>query len=335
MGKCFSFSRLFFIAFASTLIVSTGFAAVPASYKGKPYKGTPRAIPGVVFWADFDIGGGAKSSIQDNVWYADNTDNGDWKQVKGFRAGDGDSDHPVVYGTNEGWVDTRAEDKSIFPSADSAKSYFYIGCSHPNDWYSVTVDVKNAGVYKLSSTWATEWVQSINFHLEFNYVKTPIDINGVKTEVVDLGNTPQPEWHTWKRFDNFGKVTLEKGVQVLRWCNHKSHLNNCYLQFDADFVEILPNFWSSSPTALEQVLTIYPASGKSLKNIQYTICEPGQTSLNIYDCSGKVVKAVFNRNLSAGKYNEQLDLSNITNGAYFINLNNNNKRSIAKINYVR
>jgi hypothetical protein len=336
MGQRFSFSRLCLITLANVVFVTASFAAVPANYKGKPWKGTPRAVPGKVFFAEFDVGGGAQSSINGNVWYADNTDKGPAAcgGVNSYRADDGDNMHPVVYQTNVGNVD-KYEDGSVFPSAENPEGYYYVGCSHPNDWYSVTINVKYKGTYWLSSTWATEAPQTINFHLEFNDVKTPIDINGTKTEVVDLGHTPLPEWHTWKKFEKFGKVTLDTGVQVLKWVNHKSHLNNSYLQFDIDNVEILPSLKTSSPNALAQVLAISSAANTNLKNVQYSVREPGQTSMAVYDCAGRAIMQVFNQNVSAGKHVQTLNLTGVTNGVYFLHLTSNNQSSVTRFQYTR
>jgi hypothetical protein len=328
MGKCFSFSRLWYGAVSCIAIVSIGFAEIPAGYPGKPYKDKAQEVPGRVLWSYYDNGGPA------GVFKCDNTGEGKVGGCSvGFRSDDGGSSHPGIYQTNtkNTFDDPTGLDKytdgTPYPSAETPAASWYIGASHASDWYSTTIHVKYKGTYSLSSTYAEQAGVNIAYTLY---------INGAEKVKVNLTHTGS--YHDWNKYDKFKTIDLDTGLWVLKCLLDREHLNNDYLLFEPTFeipTAIVPFFPSNSPTALEQVLSIYPASGKSLKNVQYTICEPGQTSLNIYDCSGKVVKAVFNRNLSAGKYNEQLDLSNITNGAYFINLSNNNKRSVAKINYVR
>jgi hypothetical protein len=335
MGQRFSFSRLCLITLAGAIMVTSTFAGVPASYKGKPYKG-PKEIPGRIFWAlDYDIGG---QGVSWNLWTTG--EEGKGGTFVGARSSDGESSHMGVYQTNtpnkeyasgaDNW-----EDGTPFPSKDSTNAYYYVGCNHEADWYCVTINVKYKGVYWLSSAYAQEAGDNVVFKLGINDVYQKVTMGGKESETVDVGPTPAPQWHTWKKFDKFGTIALDTGVQVLKFYYAIHHINNCYLDFSPKEVEIAPNFKTSSPTELSRYLTITPTSSNTLKNIEYSIGEAGFTTMGIYDCAGREIMPILNQNVSAGRHNQALNLTNVTNGVYFIRLTNNNQNSITKLQYTR
>jgi hypothetical protein len=321
MGKCISISRLCFIALSSVVLVSTSFAEIPAGYAGKPYKGQAQEIPGKVLWTYYDIG-------KDGVWKCDNT--GESKVggcSVGFRSDDGQSSHPGIYQTNtKNTFDDPKDfyvDGSVYPSKEEPTSSWYIGCSHATDWYCMTVHVQFKGSYWLSSTYAEEPGVSVAYTLS---------INGAEKAKINLG--PTGGFHTWKTFPKFKSIDLDTGLWVLKCYLDNAHLNNDYILFETNVVEVLPGYRTSSPTAFSNLLTISPTSNENLKNVQYTISMPGQTSMSLYDCAGREVKSVMNANRGVGTYNQMLDMSNIMNGTYFVYLKNNALKSVTKINYV-
>jgi hypothetical protein len=128
-------------------------ADVPAGYKGMPYKGTPTPIPGRVNLADYDLGG---TNISYNTNHtAPATSAPDYRTDK--------ADAALIYVTSEvgGIPNNPVPDKytagpmkgGFYPGG--GKKDYYIGATHPNDWVNVTVDVKTAGTYMLSSTWSS------------------------------------------------------------------------------------------------------------------------------------------------------------------------------------
>ena len=194
-------------------------ADIPAGYKGTPYLGTPRAIPGRIDFEDYDMGG------LNVAWKSDD------KAGQGVapgstaanRADDGEKEHPAFYITNSnpGEID-KLPDGSLYPSAESPKS-IYIGAAHATDYANVTVNVAKAGTYWLSAHFASQPDQ-IKCHVSFNGVN--------KTPGLTLAGTK--DYHAWRFYKNFAKVDLEAGVQVMQFMLDSYHLNWDYISFSSD-----------------------------------------------------------------------------------------------------
>lgn len=192
---------------ASTTWVSLGAAAVPASYKGTPYKGTAQAIPGRIEFENVDLGG---FGVAYDVDHHENTASG-----KDYRPGE---DIPQISRTNTGEFMDKRPDMSLYPSAAKPQEH-YIGWAHAGDWVKLTVDVKQAGTYKVSSTFASD-PDEIRFDMHFN--------DGTLPGVIELEGTK--DFHVWKEYRDFATVELEAGLQVLQFSLEIEHLQYDYLE---------------------------------------------------------------------------------------------------------
>ena len=85
----------------------------------------------------------------------------------------------------------------------------------------VTVDVKKAGRYRMSSTFAADPAM-ISFDVAFN---------GVDKGTYVLPGTSNV--HVWRRFDDIGTIELDAGLQVLQFTAKVLHLQEDYLEFTA------------------------------------------------------------------------------------------------------
>lgn len=210
-------------ALSAALLLSAfaclGNADVPATYKGKPYGGVPRSIPGRIDFEDYDLGG------VNVAWKSD--DKAGQAVAPGStaanRAQDGETDHPAFWITNNnpGEVDKFA-DGTLYPEGGDHKS-IYIGAAHASDYANVTVNVEKAGTYWLSSHFASQ-PNEIKFHVSFNGVS--------KTGTVTLPGTN--DYHAWKYYRNFAHVQLDAGVQVMQFYLDSYHLNWDYLALSSD-----------------------------------------------------------------------------------------------------
>jgi hypothetical protein len=200
----------------SALLAVPSSADIPAGYKGTPFGGTPRAIPGRIDFEDYDLGG------LNVTWKTDNKAGAAGSNAAG-RADDGEKDHPAFYttNTNPGEVD-KLPDNTLYPSDASPKSV-YIGATHASDWANVTVNVAQAGTYWLSTHYGGE-NGTYKFSVRFNGVN--------KTGSVSLAGTNN--YHNWKPYRNFAKVELEAGVQVMQYMVESQHINWDYLFFSTD-----------------------------------------------------------------------------------------------------
>lgn len=194
-------------------------AAIPAGYTGTPFGGTPRAIPGRIDFEDFDEGG-------ENVAWDVDDHTGNFGEggcaANGYREGI----HPQLCQTN-----TNPNELDIFSSgpmmgtkypSEATPQSIYIGYTHGVDWVKITVDVKQAGTYKLSSTWASEAAGAgvINPEISFN------DVVKATPALPGTGG-----YHNWVAFPDWATFELEAGVQVLKFLAKTQHLNYDYLQF--------------------------------------------------------------------------------------------------------
>src|SRR6516225_5599483 len=159
------------VAAAAVSILTLAGAAradIPAGYKGTPYKGAPMTIPGRINLADYDLGG---TNVSYNCNHtAPPTSAPDYRTDK--------ADAALIYVTSEvgGIPNNPVPDRysagpltGMFYPGGGRKDY-YIGATHPGDWVNVTVDVKTAGTYMLSSTWSSgaTATEGIDYKIFFN-----------------------------------------------------------------------------------------------------------------------------------------------------------------------
>lgn len=216
-------------------------AAVPADYAGTPFdpavvggvgiipatvEAGPFPVPGRIDLVNYDMGGEGVG-FHSEAHYT--TKDGD-----GYR-----TDRPTatmcltLQSKPDVWYDTSAaQDGMFYPT--SAVSDFYIGSIHPNDWFNYTVDVKTAGTYKLSSSFATgngpPGGEGGDGQMELI-----IFVNGVqqadwKATFPDFEN--KANFHNWKAYPDFAMLTLDAGLQVIKIQAPFKHLNLDYVELE-------------------------------------------------------------------------------------------------------
>jgi MYXO-CTERM domain-containing protein len=216
-------------------------ADIPAGYKGTPFdpakaggagiipttvKAGPYAVPGRVDLVNYDLGG-------DGVGYHSEahytTKDGD-----GYR-----TDRPTTTlcltlpSKPDLWYDTSAAlDGKAYP-AEGQKD-FYIGSIHPNDWFNYTVDVKTAGMYSVSSTFATgngpPGGEGGDGSMEIIFFVNNTKVADWKAGFPDYQN--KANFHLWKAYPNIATIPLQAGLQVIKIQMPDKHLNLDYLQLD-------------------------------------------------------------------------------------------------------
>jgi hypothetical protein len=94
---------------------------------------------------------------------------------------------------------------------------------------------------------------------------------------------------------------------------------------------------SGSDYLLPSELSIAQKStiSKTTLLLNYAIPDNGELTLSIYDASGKLVKSFKRRNLSAGYYEEKIDLRDLSAGIYFVLLRQNTNQVVQKIVIVK
>jgi hypothetical protein len=303
---------------AMTLFLTLGNADVPATYKGKPYGGTPRSLPGRIEFEDYDLGG------VNVAWKCDNKAGAAGSSAAG-RGEDGETQHPAFYMTNKNATEApdAFADKSLYPSAAQPSSV-YIGATHASDWANVTVDVKKAGTYWVSSTFASDETQ-IKFHLSFNGVN--------KSGMVAFPSVKN--FHEWKKFNDCAKVVLDSGVQVMQFYIDNAHLNWDYLYFSQDSGAATgiggKGIRASGNNTLAAVL--FAAGDRS--TLGFSLPDAGQTRISLFDVGGREMKSLLNRRMPAGKHSMNVDLTDAPEGVYFLRIGQNGIVSSTKVQVTR
>jgi hypothetical protein len=197
----------------------------PADYKGTPYKGVAQVIPGRVELENFDEGA---LNVTFGTQHHDEPCSG-----QDYRTGP----RPNICVTNGAPTEQdKFVDGKRYPA--EGKESYYMGYARPGDWVKCTVNVKKAGVYRVNTTAANE-TKKMTFSLYFNDVK--------KAEVTADGTG---SYHIWKLHENICTVTLDAGLQVLKFqLNSEPHMNYDYLEFVFDEKASAAPDASATPTA--------------------------------------------------------------------------------------
>jgi MYXO-CTERM domain-containing protein len=231
-------SRLFsppLIAAVVGLLPGAARAAVPTGYKGTPYMGTPQSIPGRVELANLDVGGEGVSYHADHRRI--NAVAEGYSPLSGDDYRPTELDLPDICRTNtKPPPDTWDKAGGLpYPSA-ALEHWYYIGLAHAVDWVKVTVNVKKAGKYWVSSNWASPNT-NMHYAIYFNDGSMPAaagdtHLDGTLKADVNLG-MGTGDYHIWKSYPHFAMVDLSEGVQVMTFHLRTDHLQYGFLQFDS------------------------------------------------------------------------------------------------------
>jgi hypothetical protein len=306
---------------AGFLLVSFVNAAIPSGYTGKPYPSgsAPRELNGRINFKDYDLGGLNVSFYADDK-AGDGTAQG---STAAGRDNDGDASHPAFWATydNPGDLDSLYLNGTSYPhgvrypsATDTSIHDYYIGASHPNSWNKWTVHVSKAGKYWISSIWAAS-NSSIDFTISF--------LNGTnvtKTPTIHFDNNSYVSYHSWRPFNDFVSVQLDSGVQVMYFQNASYHLNQDFLFFAADsgqFTTALEHPVSKAIDKSHLGLSI----SKGL--ITFSIPDAGMTKVSIFDCLGREIAKILDRNLNAGAHTSAFSEAALRQGVYFMHVTHN------------
>lgn len=227
------------LAFAAIVWAFPAAGAIPAGYTGTPYQGTAQSIPGRVELANLDEGGLNVAFFADHR--RDNAVAEGYSPISGDDHRPGNLALPNICKTNRA-LETPGtgsedfwEDGKRYPSDDKPYEY-YMGYAHTVDWVRVTVNVKQAGTYNVSSNWACANPEC-GLSLWFNDGASNADnpdrpLDGEnKSGVVKIQGTN--DYHKWRAYPSFAQVELTAGEQLMTFnVEVADHLQYGFLQFD-------------------------------------------------------------------------------------------------------
>jgi hypothetical protein len=204
---------------AMTAVVSVfAFCAAKAgfleSYKGTPfhdsrYSGGPQKIPGTVYCAYYDLGG-------EGVAYHDsdakNSGSGGLNPLDGtylneFRKDEGVDISYTKFPDHGDQIDNNPYEKVTPP-----KGLLYVGWTEPGEWFNITVEAANAGLYTADLLYTSNRGGTIS-----------VDVNGEPaTGPLTIESTSNPaetvawrQWHHWNIAPALVKLKLPAGKSVL------------------------------------------------------------------------------------------------------------------------
>jgi hypothetical protein len=289
--------------------ISVSSAEIPAGYAGTPFPpgSAPRELLGRINFTDFDVGAINVS------WYAEDAWDGAPSRNKvGVTIG------PAFFATNGNTTDrdTFYAGSAMWPNGvrypdpvDTSVQDVYIGASHPSNFTKWTVHVSKAGKYWISSHWSA---------MDANFIFTISLLNGTKTATTGQITIPSvtQSYHAWRRYTDFASIQADTGVQVLYFQNGSMHLNQDYLYFSADPTGIMQ-------PSLKPAKAASPAISISQNTVRFTLKDAGMTKVSVFDCLGREIGLVLNKNLAAGDYSVALNEASLKQGVYFLHIQHN------------
>jgi Carbohydrate binding module (family 6) len=186
-------------------------AAIPADYKGKPWKDKPQEIPGKVWGAYYDVGGnGVAYNNKDTKNHGSGELNRGPEEKNNFRKDEGIS---ISYtkAAFDKWQDGKLLDIDEY----------YVGWTSTGESVNYTVDVKEAGTYVVNMK-ASANNDNTEVSLAVNSTQTTGPIKVEKTGY----------YHTWHMYNNIAELKLDKGLNVVTFKFEKEgNMNFMWLEF--------------------------------------------------------------------------------------------------------
>jgi endonuclease/exonuclease/phosphatase family metal-dependent hydrolase len=82
-------------------------------------------------------------------------------------------------------------------------------------------------------------------------------------------------------------------------------------------------------------LTAYPNPFNAAANIAFSLTEPSDARIDIYDCLGRHIRTLIDSHLQTGSYTVQFDGSDMSSGVYFLKLTTDTGHRVEKLNLLK
>jgi hypothetical protein len=197
------------MAYSVVLEAQVSTAAGP--YYGQPYRDAvyhsgPQTIPGRVMCAYYDLGG-------EGVAYHDS----DASNKGSGTLNPADGSYLNEFRMHEG-VDTSYTkyhddiDDNPYEIVHPPKDLLYVGWTDPGEWFNITVDVKESGIYDVGLLYTARNGGAISLDLDAQNVGKLIQIDSTY-------NARDPiawrQWHHWNYAKHLARITMPEGKHVL------------------------------------------------------------------------------------------------------------------------
>lgn len=119
------------------------------------------------------------------------------------------------------------------------------------------------------------------------------------------------------------------------WNGHLIPMMAYTAPFNWEYVYIVPYISQATAASLDENedidFNIYPNPATTMTNVNVASTFSGDATINLIDLSGKVVKQFTNNKVNVGNNVFNLDLTDVDNGAYIIQLNSNGHQLSSKL----
>ena len=208
-----------------------------------------------------------------------------------------------------------------------------------NNYFLATLMIKN------QDDEASQFVQMININLNagklkagFNYMQGDTSSNKASGYPVDFigGAFGDPAKSTW----DFGDGSIDTTTTTpTHYYEYAGDYYACYIIEDpvtgdqdtsCQTVTAIPTIIADvSPVKFD--LNIYPMPASSMLTVDFSLDEPNQVDMELFDIMGGLVKNAYKAKLTKGKHSVQIPVSALPNGIYILRYNSKNQTINRKI----
>ena len=187
-----------------------------------------------------------------------------------------------------------------------------IGYTDIDDYAEYTVFISQSGIYDLNFRIAAQWQSG---RIELSLIE-----NGT-SEILGLFNLPiTGGWQSWVTSAN--EINLEAGVYTLKLRVDQSGFNLNWMEFLYSDSNLSTNISESTMP----YISLYPNPFNSSITLKTTLNNKIY-NVTLFDISGRIIIAKKDINSTSKKIN----LSNLTNGSYFLKINTGSGEIVKKI----
>ena len=184
---------------------------VPAGYTGRPfadsrYHDGPQRIPGTVMCAYYDLGG---EGLAYHYNRQKNPGSGGLNPLNGDYYNEFRHDEPV--GISYTKYANKA-DNSPYNKVTPPDKLFYVGWTEPGEWFNLTVDVAEAGTYKVDLLYTSNRGGLISFDLNGQPTGKPIEMQSTHDAADPIA---WRQWHHWNVASDIAELWLPQGKSLL------------------------------------------------------------------------------------------------------------------------
>jgi hypothetical protein len=184
---------------------------VPADYAGRPfadskYHDGPQRIPGTVMCAYYDQGG---EGVAYHYTHQKNPGSGGLNPLNGDYFNEFRHDEPVGISYTKYGIKA---DNSPYNKVTPPDKLFYVGWTEAGEWFNLTVEVAQAGTYKVDLLYTSNRGGVIAFDLNGRPAGEPVQIESTADPADPVA---WRQWHHWNVASDIVEVQLPQGKNLL------------------------------------------------------------------------------------------------------------------------